>query len=122
MGRPVEDFTVPEALRDELAAIRAELGAGNRWSGEFTELRADGSTFPVLGTATPMYDERDNPIGVVGVSTDLTEHKEAEEALKESEERFSAPSPGSWPSCTVFAPPWLTSWMYRVFSTGLSRP
>jgi len=31
MGRPVEDFTVPEALRDELAGVRAELRAGNRW-------------------------------------------------------------------------------------------
>jgi diguanylate cyclase (GGDEF)-like protein/PAS domain S-box-containing protein len=92
MGRPMEDFTVPEALRDELAVIREGLRAGNRWSGEFTALRADGSTIPVLGTATPLYDERGNPVGFVGVSTDLTGRKEAEEALKESEERFRTQS------------------------------
>jgi diguanylate cyclase (GGDEF)-like protein/PAS domain S-box-containing protein len=92
MGRPVEDFTVPEALRDELAGIGEELRVGNRWSGEFTALRADGSTIPVLGTATPLYDERGNPIGIVGVSTDLTGRKEAEGALKESEERFRTQS------------------------------
>jgi diguanylate cyclase (GGDEF)-like protein/PAS domain S-box-containing protein len=92
MGRPVEDFTVPEAQRYRLAGIRAELKAGNRWSGEFTALRANGSTFPVLGTAAPLYDERGNPTGIVGVTTDLTERKEAEEALKESEERFRTQS------------------------------
>ena len=92
MGRPMEDFTVPEAQRDRLAGIREQLWAGNRWSGEFTALRADGSKIQVLGTATPLHDERGNLNGIVGVSTDLTERKEAEGALKESEERFRTQS------------------------------
>jgi diguanylate cyclase (GGDEF)-like protein/PAS domain S-box-containing protein len=92
MGRPVEEFSVPEALRDKLAGIGEELRAGKRWSGEFTVLRKDGTAMPVLATSTPLYDEWGNPIGAVGVSTELTERKEAEEALKESEERFRTQS------------------------------
>jgi PAS domain-containing protein len=78
----MEEFAVPEALREEMAGIRAELWAGDRWTGELTALRADGSTIPVLGTATPLYDERNNLVGIVGVSTDLTGRKEAEERLR----------------------------------------
>ena len=88
MGRLAEDFSMPEAMRDKLAAIRQEIRAGNSWSGEFTALRADGSTIPVLGTATPLYGERGNHIGIVGVYTDLTERKRAEKALADTEQRY----------------------------------
>jgi diguanylate cyclase (GGDEF)-like protein/PAS domain S-box-containing protein len=88
MGRLAEDFSMPEAMRDKLAAIRQEIRAGNSWSGEFTALRADGSTIPVLGTATPLYGERGNHIGIVSVYTDLTERKRAEKALADTEQRY----------------------------------
>ena len=36
----------------------------------------------------PVKDEAGNPIGLVGVAQDITERKKAEEALRESEEKF----------------------------------
>ena len=37
---------------------------------------------------TPVKDERGNVTGILGIFWDITEHKKAEEALKESEQRF----------------------------------
>ncbi|MFX0207725.1 MAG: PAS domain S-box protein, partial [Candidatus Hodarchaeota archaeon] len=48
----------------------------------------DGSYHWMLDEATLIRDEKGNPIETVGYWTDITERKNAEEALKESEEKF----------------------------------
>ena len=89
MGRPVGSFGVPEELRGRLAEIVEEIRAGKSWSGEFTALRKGGTSVPVMATDSPVYDERGNLSGIIGVSTDLTERKNAEGALVESERRLT---------------------------------
>ena len=37
---------------------------------------------------SPLTDERDNVLGVIGVATDITENRRAEASIKESEERY----------------------------------
>ena len=37
---------------------------------------------PVLGTATPLFDDRGNLAGMIGVSTDISERKALEEELE----------------------------------------
>ena len=88
MGRSVAEFGVTEDLQGRLAEIMEELRAGRTWSGEFTVLRKDGSSVPVLATNTPVYDERGNLSGIIGVSADITERVRAEEALRDAEERY----------------------------------
>jgi diguanylate cyclase (GGDEF)-like protein/PAS domain S-box-containing protein len=85
VGLPVGRFAVAEGLQEQLAKIMEAVGAGRSWSGEFTVLRKDGSSVPVLATDTPLYDERGELIGIIGVSADVTDRKEAEEALRRSE-------------------------------------
>ncbi|MBU1706976.1 PAS domain S-box protein, partial [bacterium] len=56
---------------------------------EYTGLRKDGSTFPVLIYSNAIY-HNDKSVGIRGISIDITERKRVEEALRESEQKFKA--------------------------------
>jgi PAS domain S-box-containing protein len=47
--------------------------------------RSDGTTFAVEGTDTPVFGEDGGFVGAIGILRDVTERKEAEEALRSSE-------------------------------------
>lgn len=62
---------IMRALRGELTRVTAEV---------------EGLTFDTL--YSPYFDRKGEVIGVVGVATDITEQKRAEERLRTSEERY----------------------------------
>ncbi|HSL01059.1 MAG TPA: PAS domain S-box protein [Rubrobacteraceae bacterium] len=84
-GRILREMAIPESLRERAENVAAQLRDGRNWTGEFVVRRRDGTTFPVEGTNTPVFDENGEQLGVVGVLRDVTERKEAEEALRRSE-------------------------------------
>ena len=51
----------------------------------------DGSTVNILGHAVPLLDEKGRPRGAIGAFVDITERKQAEEMLCESERRLGMP-------------------------------
>jgi PAS domain S-box-containing protein len=82
VGRSVREILVSEDQQERASEITRELRAGGSWSGEFVAQRRDGTTFPAMVTNTPVHDERGNLVGTVGVSTDISERKRAEQEIE----------------------------------------
>ena len=89
MGRVVHELLVPEECREKAEGIMSRLRTGETWSGEFAVRRKDGTPLSVEVTDTPVRDDGGDLVGIIGVSTDITERKGAEERLRETERRLS---------------------------------
>ncbi len=76
-----------ETPPDELPVQRAARGEEIRdYEQEF--VFTDGSRRTLLGNATPLRDEDGRPYGAVSAFVEITERKNMEKALRESEEQF----------------------------------
>jgi len=62
--------------------------AGRVWQGEIVNRRKDGSLYTEEMTITPVRDAQGRPTYFIAVKQDGTERKRAEEALRQSEERY----------------------------------
>jgi PAS domain S-box-containing protein len=75
--------------REEAArSAAAAFAAGGKHTQQFRWVTKDGRTIWVEANLVVVTDSEGNPIGLRGVNTDITERKKAEEALRDSEERY----------------------------------
>jgi PAS domain S-box-containing protein len=81
LGRQIIEVASAQQTREQAAEIMRQLQKGNGWSGEFLVQRRDGTTFPAMVTTSPIYDESGRLIGMLGISFDITERKQAEARL-----------------------------------------
>jgi PAS domain S-box-containing protein len=88
LGRNIVDLTPSTPSREQAAEIMRDLADGKTWTGEFPVMRKDGTSFPARVTDTPVYDDAGRLVAIVGISSDISEMKEKERALRESEQRF----------------------------------
>lgn len=58
------------------------------WRGEVMNRRKDGTDFPIFLSTSVVKDDQGKPVALIGVANDFTERKKAEQALRESEEKF----------------------------------
>jgi PAS domain S-box-containing protein len=84
--RTVLNFSYQNVTRDELRKI---VNLQGEWRGEMYFTRpTDHKEVTLLTTFKLLKDEQGNPLGHVIAGTDITERKEAEARLRESETRF----------------------------------
>jgi PAS domain S-box-containing protein len=87
-GRDVRAL-VPQEARGLWREMTDSLRLNGYWEGEFpAALRKDGTRLPVHTMHTVTRDSQGNVEGFLGVSTDITERKQTEEALQRSEEEY----------------------------------
>lgn len=80
---------------DDLADVRARLEAHldrreGHYRAEFRMRRKDGTYAWVLSRGLALFQDNGQPVRIVGSHSDITERKEAEEALRASESRWQA--------------------------------
>jgi PAS domain S-box-containing protein len=97
LGKSVVKFWADE---NKAAEVREIVRSRGGWIGELVAKRKDNSSFDAELSTSLVRDETGNSVGMMASFIDVTEHKKAEDALRESEERLrlalSAADTGTW--------------------------
>jgi len=84
IGRNIVDVTPAETSQEQARGIMNRLIAGESWSGEFLAKRRDGTAFPAIVTDAPITNDKGEVIGIIGVSTDISEQKWMQEVFNDA--------------------------------------
>ncbi|UCF41232.1 MAG: EAL domain-containing protein [Gemmatimonadota bacterium] len=83
----------PHRLREPMSP--AEIAKMTSWRRESVNVRKDGTTFPVHLMSDVVHDADGNPVNVVTTCENISARKAAEQALRESEERYALSARGA---------------------------
>ena len=100
IGKPVS-ILLPPGCQDESKEMLEKVRRGELvQSYESERVSKDGRVISISLTVSPIRDLADNIIGASTIARDITQRKNAEQTLRESEERFreamEATSDGLW--------------------------
>jgi PAS domain S-box-containing protein len=81
LGKHIVDLLVSEEDREAGEELFIKIRNSGHYQGEFPLRRKDGSVFPAFFCVSSITDARAGTTGLVGICTDITERKFAEEQL-----------------------------------------
>ena len=84
-GRSLTQVVASDATDDQAEAILAAITAGQGWSGELDVQRRDGSWFPASIANTPVLDHAGAVVGLIVVSSDVTDRRALEDRVRQSQ-------------------------------------
>jgi PAS domain S-box-containing protein len=89
IGRSVFDLFIPQEERDQVFEVAARLFAGERWVDfENNWITKAGERRFIRWRNSNLLDDKGVPVLAVATGIDITDRKKADDALRESEERF----------------------------------
>jgi PAS domain S-box-containing protein len=88
MGKTAWDYLVPEDHEKGNAYYQNTLKEGITRNAELSFFRMDGTRFPTELSSALVKDASGKPVAIINVLRDISERKRAEQALRQSEERF----------------------------------
>lgn len=83
IGKNIDLLRPREIDEEEEKKIAQALEKGQIWSGEYIVQKKDGTKFPVRASNAPVYNEKHELIGMIGISSDTTQEVENEKLLKQ---------------------------------------
>ena len=89
IGKPIRDILGSTYFEDsDSNRARATLFNRGYWSGEATQRRKDDTHVEIMSSVSLLRDKAGIPLGMVGANRDITERKQAEEALQQYNRRL----------------------------------
>ncbi len=88
LGQPVSILHVPESREPLLKEVLKAVEESGSWRGEIGLLRKDGSRGWIESSVAPLFDDRGQQVGALGINRDISARIAAAEELRSAETRF----------------------------------
>jgi PAS domain S-box-containing protein len=88
IGQPIAELILTEDTLADGELTVAQIQADGTQAGEHWARRRDGTLFPLFATGSSVLDDDGNLIAMIGVATDITDRRLAEEVAKASQQEL----------------------------------
>jgi len=88
LGKNIISVITPDDKIKEAVKVIESVNGKKIWSGEFWVKNKSGERFPIALTDSPIFNEHDQIIGIIGTSRDISELVRTNEELIQSEQKY----------------------------------